>query len=139
LPVSGAAAVQNDFGVATISRIFTLERGVWTLVLLALVAFIRTSPLILARINERQRDGAAEKAGDWDRLRHEVERLSLRVEALERKVADCENERDEALKRAVLAETELIKLQAYQAGLGEGKQTAQVILSTERKKQDMAK
>jgi outer membrane murein-binding lipoprotein Lpp len=128
--------VQNDLGVGAISSIFTLERGVWTLVALGVVALIRTWPLILARINERERDGVAEKAGDWDRLRQEVSRLADRVAALERKVDECEEERDAALRRAVTAETELIKLEAYHFGVGEGKQTAQVILSAERKKDE---
>lgn len=124
--------MQSDIG--WISQVFSAETGVWTLVALAVIALFKTWPLILARINESNRDKAAEKAGDWTRLREEVERLARRVEALERKVDECEAERDEALRRAVTAETELIRLQAYEHGRGEGLQTAQVILSSEREK-----
>ena len=122
----------NDFGWA--DRIFSAATGVWALVLMALAALLKTWPLILARINERKRDTVAEKAGDWVRLRDEVTRLADRVEALEKKVEECEAERDEYRSRAVTAETELIKLEAYHQGVGEGKQIAQVILSAERER-----
>lgn len=122
----------SDFGIAAISSVFTLARGIWTLVVLVVVALIRTWPLILARINERERDSVAEKAGDWDRLREEVTRLADRVEALERKVKDCEAERDDALRRAVTAETELIKLEAYHVGRGKARQEAATIVAIER-------
>jgi len=128
--------VQHDFGWG--EKVFNATTGVWTLVGLAFVALVRAWPLILARLNERKRDSSAEKAGDWERLRGEIARLGVRVEALERKVAECEAERDEAIKRAVTAETELIKLEAYHLGVGEGKQTAQAFLSAERKKAEGA-
>lgn len=119
-----------------ITQIFSAAAGVWTLVGLSIIALVKSWPLILAKLNERKRDDNAEKAGDWNRLREEVDRLAKRVEALEHKVEECESERDEWQRRAVTAETELIRREAYLLGMGEGKQTAQVILSTERKKAD---
>lgn len=129
--------MQNDF--AWVGQIFSASNGVWTLVGIVAFGLFRAWPLILGKLNERKRDDVAEKAGDWVRLRDEVARLSERVEVLEKKVDECEAERDAAIKRAVTAETELIKLNAYQQGLGEGKQTAQVILSAERKKDEASK
>lgn len=124
----------NDF--SWVGQIFSATNGVWTLVAIITFGLFRAWPLILGKINERKRDDVAEKAGDWVRLRDEVTRLAARVEVLEQKVEECESERDAALKRAVTAETELIKLEAYNQGRGEGMQTAQVILSSERKKDE---
>ena len=101
---------------------------------MAFVAMFKIWPLIMARINERRRDTASEKASDWERLRDEVGRLSGRVEALERKVDDCERERDAERTRANAAEAELIRFRAYHEGTGQGRQTAQMIVSTERTK-----
>lgn len=126
----------DDFGL--LARIFTATNGVWTLVVLLVsataVAWVRSRPSILERENERKRDAVSERSGDWERLRKEVSRLADRVEALERKVADCEAERDEAVRRAVRAESEVIRLEAYHQGTGESRQVAQMIVSTEREK-----
>jgi len=127
-------AVNSDLGPELVSQVFNATTGVWTLVGLAIVALVRTWPLILARLNERKRDEDSERAGDWERLRDEISRLAKRVEALEAKVDECEAERDAALRRAVTAETELVKLEAYQLGKGEARQKAQIVVSEERLK-----
>jgi seryl-tRNA synthetase len=123
---------------ALIARLFNATTGVWTLVVVAissaLVAWVRSRPSLRERDNERRRDVAAEKASDFQRLREEVARLSERVEALENKVDECEKERDDWRNRAVTAEAELIRLQAFEHGYGEARQTAQTILSSERAK-----
>jgi septal ring factor EnvC (AmiA/AmiB activator) len=132
---------------ALIARLFNATTGVWTLVVVAissaLVAYIRSRPSLFEQDNERvrdaatadserRRDAAAEKANDFQRLREEVDRLSKRVEVLEDKVEECEKDRDDWRNRAVTAEAELIRLQAYEYGTGEARQAAQRIVSTER-------
>lgn len=121
---------------ALITRIFNATTGVWTLVAVVisstLIAWVRSRPGLLEQDNERRRDVATEKANDFERLRKEVQRLSERVEALENKVEECERERDEYRARAVTAESELIRVNAFHLGVGEGKNTVQTLLSAER-------
>lgn len=89
-------------------KIFSAAAGVWTLVLMAAVALFKAWPHILQRINERQRDSAAEKAEDWRRLRDERDRL-------QRLLTQCETERIAWMARAVTAEAQIL-------GIGMGRQ-----------------
>lgn len=120
-----------------LDKVFSVAGGIWTLVLVAVAsvvaAWLRSRAGVLERVNERKRDAADEKASDWVRLRDEVTRLSARVEALERKIDECERDRDEWHNRALAAEAEVIRLEAYHQGSGEARQAAQNILSVERK------
>ena len=119
-----------------LEKIFTATTGVWTLVVLALIAWLRSRPSLVEKLNERRRDAASERAGDFDRLRSEVTRLSERLETLEKKVKECEDDREEWRKRALVAEAELIKQEAYFQGSGNARQDAQLIVSAERKDGD---
>lgn len=64
------------------------------------VALFKSWPHIMGRVNERRRDSAEEKAGDWERLRQEIVRLHEQV-------ACCERERAEWMDRAITAEATL--------------------------------
>lgn len=82
--------------------------------------------------NERKRDLATEKSGDWARLRGEVERLDsitkslwARVDELQEKVNACEEREGEWMKRAIAAEATLL-------GRGKAKQEAAQIVAAER-------
>lgn len=116
------------------NKIFSAASGVWALVAMAAVALFRAWPSIMERINERRRDNAVEKAGDWSRLRDEVERLSLRIVALEKKIREYESDIERWRVRALYAEAEVIRYEAYHQGEGDAKQAAQNILSAERTK-----
>lgn len=60
--------------------------------------------------NERLRDTAAEKAGDWERLRTERNQAREEAEKLRAMLVECERISIERLGRAVIAEAELIGL-----------------------------
>ena len=83
-----------------LGKIFSISTAAWTAVLMLAVRLFHTWPNIQARQNERKRDAAAEKAGDWDRLRDENKRLHAMLDK-------CETERLKALERAVKAEATL--------------------------------
>lgn len=118
-----------------LGKFFSWATAAWGALLLNAVALFRAWPAIMGRRNEARRDAAAEKASDWERLRSEVNRLSERVEALETKVEECERREDAWRERAVTAESELVKLQAYELGRGVARQEAQKIVSAEREQQ----
>lgn len=99
-------------------QIFNPTTGVWAIVVMVGVTLFKGWPLILERLNERHRDTAAERAGDWTRLRDENERLH-------RQLADCEKMRVEWMHRAITAEATL-------QGYGDAHQRAQEMLSAER-------
>ena len=79
----------------------------------------------MARLNERHRDRAAEKSGDWSRLRDEIKRLDERCDHLQREVDECRKREGEWMSRAIAAE-------AVQLGEGRANQEAQRIVSAER-------
>lgn len=60
--------------------------------------------------NERLRDTAAEKAGDWVRIRDERDHALEEAAKLRAMLAECERISIERLGRAVIAEAELIGL-----------------------------
>lgn len=106
-------------------KIFSAAAGVWTLVCMAAVALFKAWPTIMARLNERQRDTATEKAKDWERLRGEITRLDSRCDHLQSEVDECRRREGEWMARAIAAE-------AYQLGKGEARQDVQRIISSER-------
>ena len=108
-----------------VDKLFSASSALWALVVMNAAALFRAWPSIMERINERRRDAASERAGDWSRLRDEVERLAHRVEALENKVEECERERDEWRVRAVTAE-------AILQGYGEARQIEAVEAAIKR-------
>ena len=69
-----------------------------------LVALFKVWPLIKERINERHRDAATEKAGDWSRLRAEINRLDERCDHLQSEVDSCREREGEWMHRALEAE-----------------------------------
>lgn len=98
----------------------------------------RIYPLVMERWNERQRDRAtaehererdkeAARAGDWERLRAEIERVDKRCAALEAAEEECRKE---------LAETkaELGELKGFMTGQGMARQEAAGIVANERLK-----
>ena len=107
------------------NKIFSAATGVWTLVCMAAVALFKAWPGIMERINERQRDAEAEKAGDWARLRDEIKRLDARCDHLQGEVDDCRKREGEWMSRAIAAE-------AFQMGQGDALQDAARIVAIER-------
>lgn len=89
----------------------------YVLAALAAIGISRILPNIMARINERRRDTATEKANDWTRLREEVERLDARCQRLEESEEKCHRELAEALGR-------IAQVEGWQAGQGDVRQAA---------------
>jgi uncharacterized protein YlxW (UPF0749 family) len=104
----------------------------WVIALTVLGLAVKIYPAILARINERRRDQAAEKAGDWTRLRDEVGRLAERVKALEEKVEVCERERDEAKHQLASERAGRLEAEAMLMARQRSDQDLQRRLSAER-------
>lgn len=98
-----------------LGKIFSAAAGVWAIFLALVVAIFKAWPAIMARQNERKRDSATEKAGDWERLRAEIERLHVAIANRERLLAERDDENAalqrqniELLGRAVTAEAALM-------------------------------
>lgn len=89
----------------------------YVLAALAAVGISRVLPNVMARINERRRDTAAEKANDWTRLRDEIDRLDSRCQRLEESEERCHRELAEALGR-------IAQIEGWQAGQGDVRQAA---------------
>lgn len=96
-----------------IFSVFTIPAAVWTTV----CAFI----VYLYKIR------VGEKNGDWVRLRDEIARLDERCDHLQKEVDECREREGEWMRRAIAAE-------AASEGIGEARQEAQRIVSTERQK-----
>lgn len=107
------------------NKIFSAAAGVWTIAAMVAVALFRSWPLIMARINERQRDRQSEKSGDWQRLRDEINRLDGRCDHLQTEVDECRAREAEWMHRAIAAE-------AVHLGKGEAEQHAARIVAAER-------
>lgn len=117
------------------------------------VAVVKIVPSVISALNEWVRARAADRIEEkrtrnqlddaqWTRLHGEIERLAGRVEALEtkcdhltKKVDECEQEREAAVRRAIAAEAETARLKAEQIGLGIGRQQAQAVVSADRMEQ----
>jgi hypothetical protein len=111
--------------VDDIWKIFSPAAGIWALVAMGAVALFKAWPLILEKLNERRRDIEHAKEGDWSRLREEIIRLDDRCDHLQHQVDACHEREAEWMRRAISAE-------AFLAGEGEARQTAQRIVSAER-------
>ena len=107
------------------NRIFSAAAGVWALVAMGAVALFKSWPLIMGRFNERARDVAAEKAGDWERIRSERDHAREECDLVRDRWAECEADKNEWMRRALKAE-------AFNEGIGEARQEAQRIVSRER-------
>lgn len=83
-----------------LGRIFSVASAAWTFVLINAVALFKAWPNIMARVNERRRDQAAEEMSDWTRLREERD-------GLQRRLTECEKERVKWMARAITAEATL--------------------------------
>lgn len=112
-------------GEGFLDKVFSAASGVWALVCMAALALFKAWPLILERLNERKRDIAVEKAGDWERIR--VERNELRC-----LLRECERERVEWQRRAITAEATL-------QGFGEARQQAAAVVAADRWEQAQKK
>lgn len=113
------------FDDGVLGKLFSAASGVWALVCMAALTLFKAWPLILGRINERQRDRAKEKDGDWSRLRTEITRLDQRCDHLQKEVDDCRGREGEWMSRAIAAEAVLL-------GEGNALQAAQRIVSADR-------
>lgn len=113
-------------------KIFTAATAAWIGVAMLAVRLFHTWPLVMARVNERLRDKETEKNGEWSRFQAEIARLVERIAALEKRcdglqeeVDECRAREGEWMRRAIAAE-------AASEGIGEARQAAQRIVSTER-------
>lgn len=97
------------------NKIFSAAAGVWALVAMGAVALFRSWPLIMARLNERRRDVAAEKADDWTRLRQELADTREERDLVRDRWAQCEAEKTELMQ-------ENARLNGILQGYGEWKQ-----------------
>jgi len=99
-------------------KFFSITGAAWV----AAMAFI--AHLFRVR-NERLRDIASEKAGDWERLRDERDVAREERDLVRDRWAECEAEKIEWMGRAVTAEATLL-------GLGMGRNEAATIVAVER-------
>jgi hypothetical protein len=86
---------------------------------------IRAGPAFWARWNERLRDKARARAGDWSRLRGEIARLDARCAMIEGREEQCRSDLGDAVRR-------IAELEGYNIGRGEARQEAQRMLSAGR-------
>lgn len=110
--------------------------GVWTLVVTvlggALVAWIKGMPdRKKADVTDKQSEEAA-IAAQWVRFQGEIDRLLARIGKLENRVDQLETELDESRAREAAAVSELAKLRAVNAGQGQVRQEAAVMVAAER-------
>jgi len=96
----------------------------WAIALMAGVMAFKTWPYILERWNERLRDRATERAGDWKRLREEIARLCDRCERLEARDEECRTNLLAVREDLAAERGERMKLQAIIDGMGEIRQAA---------------
>lgn len=107
------------------SKIFSAATAAWAAVCMAAVALFKVWPAVMQRLNERQRDLAAEKANDWERIRNERDLACEERDMVRDRWAECEANRLEWMARAITAEATLL-------GLGMGRNEATTILAAER-------
>lgn len=107
-----------------LGRIFSVQAAAWVATCALIVHLFRAR-------NERLRDAAtekaaaavlaaSEKAGDWERIRDERDRLRARLDV-------CEKESATLLKRAITAEAQLL-------GIGMGRQQIAEVEAAKRLK-----
>lgn len=106
-------------------KIFSAATAAWAAVCMAAVALFKAWPAIMARLNERHRDIAAEKAADWDRIRSERDVAREECDMVRDRLAEAEARCVEWMRRAITAE-------AAAMGMGIGLNEATAILAVER-------
>jgi hypothetical protein len=106
-------------------KIFSVAAAAWAAVAMLAVRLFHTWPNVMARINERKRDTATEKADDWQRIRDERDHAIKQVETLRGLLTKCETERIEWMSRAVTAESQIL-------GIGMGRQQVAEIEAAKR-------
>lgn len=111
--------------VSFLSQVTPTTYSVLALLAVVLVAVVRAWPAIMAKVNEAKRDTAAEKAGDWTRLREEIVRLDERLDKLQIEVDACHDEKGEWMARAIKAE-------ALVQAKGEIRQRAAAVVASDR-------
>ncbi len=99
----------------------------WVVALAAMVALFKSWPAIMAKVNEARRDSEAAKAGDWTRLRGEIDRLDERCAQIEEREQECQRQLTDALHR-------IGELEGYNLGVGKANQEAAGIVAAERLK-----
>lgn len=99
--------------------------GGWVLAAACFVALFREFPRWRLSANETRRDAAAERAGDFTRIRDEVDRLDKRVRRLEAENEECHSNLADATRR-------IAELEGYNLGKGEAREHAQLIVSADR-------
>ena len=119
-----------------LGNLFSAAGALWTIAVMNAAALFRAWPKIMERINERRRDAATERASDFERIREEVSRLSSRVEVLEQKLVERDDqlaaeraEKVQWMNRAVTAEATL-------QGYGEAKQIQAIEAAMKRLPRD---
>lgn len=93
---------------------------------------IKTWPLVKARITEAKIAEDQITGTRWKRWQDEIARLDARIKVLEKDVAECKERELAAERRALAAETEKARLQAFITGRGEGRQEAAILDSARR-------
>lgn len=93
---------------------------------------IKTWPLVKARITEANLAADQIDSSKWKRFQDEIARLDDRIKALEKDVAECKERELAAERRALAAETEKARLEAFITGRGEGRQEAAILDSARR-------
>jgi hypothetical protein len=97
---------------------FGLKLAAWAGLLMVGVHWFRAK-------NERRRDDADERGGDFSRLRAEIKRLDERCDHLQREVDECREREGGWMQRAIAAE-------AYQAGRGQAAQDVTIFEASKR-------
>ncbi len=106
-------------------RIFSVATAAWTAVVMLAVRLFHTWPLYMDRLNERKRDAASEKAGDWDRIRADRNYWHDKAQEYQQQLTEERAEKIKYMARAVTAE-------AHLEGRGRARQEAAAIVAIER-------
>jgi hypothetical protein len=106
-------------------RIFSVAAAAWAAVAMLAVRLFHTWPNVMDRLNERKRDVATEKAGDWDRIRADRDYWHDKAHEYQQQLTEERAAKIEYMSRAVTAE-------AHLEGRGRARQEAATIVAIER-------
>lgn len=112
----------------SLRHLFSLQSAAWTSTAILFLLAVRMwngAPAMFAQWIAYRQAKAAERSGDWSRLRAEITRLDERCDHLQKEVDECREREAEWMHRAIAAE-------AFQLGEGEALQKAQRIVSADR-------